>query len=106
MRRQDRPDLAHLNTHYQGYYNQRHWNDPRCKVDARGWIQPFSHYQGWSEYNTAAYALRCVMTWRRFQRRQSNDPWPNSTQVRIESDLRTFHYSLARSRACDRPRLP
>jgi hypothetical protein len=87
-----------LRSHTQYVKNMRTWNDPRCKEDERGWIQPFANWQGWDEFNTAAYALRRLMIfWKR--PRLSSIP-------RIEDDLRTFHFSLHRSKKCDKPALP
>lgn len=97
--------------------NERFNADPRCKPNERGWIQPFTLQQGWEEFNTAAYALRCVILFRNIDRTTgpifTGDGRLDRTQLhrsmnaaRIESDLRTFHFSLARSRGCDRPALP
>jgi hypothetical protein len=99
--------------------NERHWSDPRCKPNERGWIEPFSHVHGWAEFNFAAYALQCVLIWSR----GAEPPLPAviadansglnrgqlhqwSAKARIESDMRSFNFALARSRCCDRPRLP
>ena len=97
----------------QGIQNRRFWDDPRCVEDAKGWVQPFTNWQGWEELNRAIYALQCVLIWRRrlvrpaeritLSREQLHC---GSTLARIESDLRTFHFCLARSRKCDRPALP
>jgi len=89
--------------------NERFWADPRCAPDAKGWVQPFALWQGWDEWNQAAYALRCAIIWRGMQKRlggPERDPWYYSGLARIESDLRTVRFSLARSARCDRPALP
>jgi hypothetical protein len=102
----------------QGVQNRRFGDDPRCVEDAKGWVQPFTNWQGWEELNRAIYALRCVLIWRKLrlpadgplfdaQGRLSREQLDRgSTLARTESDLRTFHTSLARSRKCDRPALP
>jgi hypothetical protein len=94
-RRMDREGVHRMEP--QGIKNRRLWDDPRCKEDARGFVQPFANWQGWEEYNQANYALFCLLRWRPIRIRD---------MARVESDLRTFHFSLARSRKCDRPRLP
>ncbi len=83
----------------QGIKNRRLWDDPRCKEDDRGWVQPFTVWQGWEEFNRAVYALQCVIHWRL-------RPTPTPDLGRVESDLRSFRFCLARSRLCDRPVLP
>jgi hypothetical protein len=95
-RRMDREGV--LRSHTQYVKNMRTWNDPRCKEDERGWVQPFTNWQGWNELNTASYALkRLMMFWRRPRL---------SSMVHIEDSLRSFHWHLTRSRRCDRPELP
>ena len=95
-RRMDREGVMRCHTQY--VKNLRTWNDPRCVENERGWVQPFANWQGWDEFNHAVYALRCLMIfWRRPRL---------SSLARIESDLRAFHFALARSKRCDRPRLP
>ena len=95
-RRMDREGVHRMEP--QGIKNRRFWDDPRCKEDERGFVQPFTVWQGWDEFNHAAYALRCLMLWWRRPRL--------SSLARIESDLRSFHFHLAKSRHCDRPKLP
>lgn len=102
----------------QGIKNRRFWDDPRCKEDERGWVQPFTVWQGWEEWNRAAYALRCVMRFSNLPCASKGnlftpDGRVNRTELhivmdaaRIESDLRTFRVALARSARCDRPALP
>ena len=102
----ERPGTGGVRAAVNGYLNRRFWDDPRCKEDERGWVQPFANWQGWDELNHAIYALRSVMIWRRMDKQNPNDPWRGSALARIESDLRTFHSALARSRKCDRPALP
>ena len=104
----------------QGIKNRKFWDDPRCKEDERGWVQPFANWQGWEELNRAIYALQCVLLFKRLNRKRVEEG-PIMTpdgcvdrlqlhrymdEARIESDMRTFHFSLARSRKCDRPMLP
>lgn len=114
-RRMDREGMYRMQP--QGIKNQRFWNDPRCKEDERGWVQPFTVWQGWEEFNRAAYALRCVFLFKStlspegplYQADGSlnrDQLHRGSSLARIESDLRTFHCSLERSRRCDRPNLP
>lgn len=115
-RRMDREGVHR--SHTQSVQNRRFWEDPRCKEDDHGWVQPFANWQGWQGLNHAIYALRCVLIWKRLptalvgpllrddgslDREQLNR---GSTLARIESDMRTFHFSLRRSRQCDRPILP
>lgn len=115
-RRMDREGVHRMEP--QGIKNRRFWDDPRCVPDAKGWLQPFANWQGWEELNHAIYALRCVIIWKtislptdaplfrddgRLNREQLHR---GMTLSRIESDLRTFRFCLARSRKCDRPALP
>lgn len=115
-RRMDREGVGRSET--QGIQNRRFWDDPRCVEDAKGWVQPFSNWQGWDELNHAIYALRCVLIWKSIllppsgplfrddgtlDREQLNR---GSTLTRIDSDMRGFHFHIARSRQCDRPALP
>jgi hypothetical protein len=65
-------------------------------------VRPFANWQGWEELNRAIYALQCVLIWSKLRAHLDR----GSTIARIESDLHTFHSSLARSRKCDRPALP
>lgn len=95
-RRMDREGVLHCET--QRLKNRRFWDDPRCVEDAKGWVLPFSNWQGWDELNHAIYALQCVMVWTRPARKEDS--------ARVESDRRSFHFHLARSRKCDRPALP
>lgn len=113
---------GHLSSHTQYVQNMRFWADPRCKEDARGWLQPFAVWQGWDEYNHAVYALWCVILWSQINRNLAAgrptplirkdgtldraELWRGMDIARIESDLRSFHFHLAQSRKCDRPRLP
>lgn len=105
----------------QGIINRRHWDDPRCVEDANGWVQPFSVVHGWEEFNIAQWALRHVLIWHRAVLPSLPSPRPlirddgtldydqlsrGSTLARIESDLRSFHFAIERTRNCDRPRLP
>ena len=95
-RRMDREGVHRMEP--QRIQNRRFWDDPRCKEDERCWVQPFTVWQGWEEFNRASYALRRLMIfWKR--PRLSSIP-------RIEDDLRTFHFALRRSQKCDRPSLP
>lgn len=106
-RRMDREGVHRMEP--QGITNRRFWDDPRCKVDERGWVQPFTNWQGWEELNRAAYALRCVLLFRQIAANLTTMrpiDWNRVNAARIESDLRTFHFSLARSRRCDRPAIP
>jgi hypothetical protein len=115
-RRMDREGVHRMEP--QGIKNRRFWDDPRCVEDANGWVQPFTNWQGWDEFNHAVYALHCVLLWKRwvlpppsplvradgsFDRDQLHR---GSTLARIESDLRSFHSHIAKSRRCDRPVLP
>lgn len=105
----ERPATGGVRAAVNGYLNRKFWDDPRCVEDTKGWVQPFANWQGWEEFNAAVYALRCVMIWRAIQKKLGGpgvDPWYHSGLARIESDLRTFHFALARSRKCDRPALP
>lgn len=117
-RRMDREGVYRM--YPQGVKNKRTWDDPRCKEDERGWVQPFANWQGWEELNRAIYALQCVMLFKRIglprgepQSAFTEDGRVNRGELhrymdhaRIESDMRTFHFALARSRKCDRPALP
>jgi hypothetical protein len=87
-----------MRSHTQWIKNTRLWNDPRCKDDERGWVQPFSNWQGWDELNRAEYALRRLMIFWKHPRL--------SGLARIEEELRTFQFALHRSKKCDRPALP
>ena len=115
-RRMDREGVHRMEP--QGIKNRRTWDDPRCVEDERGWVQPFANWQGWQELNRAAYALRCVLIFKKIalpaeaplmrddgtlDRAQLHR---GSTLGRIEDDLRTFHFCIAISRRCDRPVLP
>lgn len=115
-RRMDREGINRMEP--QRIKNERTWGDPRCVEDANGWVHPFANWQGWSEFNQAVYALRCVMLFRSIKH---PPPGPlltkdgkldrdqisrGSSLARIESDLRTFNFAIARSRRCDRPALP
>jgi hypothetical protein len=120
----ERPGTGGVRAAVNGYLNRKFWDDPRCVEDAKGWVQPFANWQGWDEWNRAAYALRCVLSYaRRGAHRQvvgsvfktgpdgclvvDRDALHRSMDaVRIESDLRTVQFALARSRRCDRPALP
>lgn len=123
MRRQDREGVPRCERQF--LQNTRTWNDPRCVEDSKGWVQPFANWQGWDELNHAIYALRCVLIFTKIARQQHGEREPLLTEgldgylkvnrrelhrgmdcARIESDLRTFHFALARSRKCDRPALP
>lgn len=95
-RRMDREGVPRHQTQF--VKNQRTWSDPRCVENERGWIEPFANWQCWDEFNQANYALRCLMLWWRRPRL--------SQLARIESDLRSFHFHLHKSRKCDRPKLP
>lgn len=117
-RRMDREGMYRMQP--QGIINRRFWDDPRCKEDGRGWVQPFTNQQGWEEFNRAVYALRCVMLFKRIglprgERRpvftadgrvDRGELHRFTDEARIESDMRTFHFSMARSAKCDRPSLP
>lgn len=115
-RRMDREDVHRMEP--QGIKNRRFWDDPRCKEDERGWVQPFTNWQGWDEFNHAVYALWCVLLWKRtplppegplLREDGSIDRdqlYRGSSLARIESDLRSFHYHIAKSSRCDRPALP
>lgn len=115
-RRMDREGIYRMQP--QGIKNQRFWDDPRCKEDERGWVQPFAVWQGWEEWNRAVYALRCVMIWsgmklppdgpllREDGSLDRDQLHRGSTIARIESDLRTFRFAIERSSRCDRPALP
>lgn len=115
-RRMDREGVHRMEP--QGIQNRRFWDDPRCKEDAKGWVQPFANWQGWSEFNHAAYALKCVLLFKSFPLAPAallirsdgtldrDQLHRGSTLARIESDLRSFRSHLAKSRNCDRPRLP
>lgn len=117
-RRMDREGVHRMEP--QGIKNRRFWDDPRCKEDERGWVQPFTVWQGWEEYNRAVYALWCVMLFSRLPSAAAvpgnlftPDGKVNRTELhrgmdvaRIESDLRTFKFAIARSARCDRPFLP
>jgi hypothetical protein len=102
----------------QGIQNKRFWDDIRCRPNARGWVEPFSVWQGWDEFNQARYALHCVMIWRRIKlppkqplydaegRLNRDELHRGLMQTHIESNLRSFHIHLHQSAMCDRPRLP
>lgn len=102
----------------QGIKNRRFWDDPRCVEDANGWVQPFANWQGWDELNRAIYALHCVMLFKRIElppakpvirddgRVDREQLHRGMTEARIESDMRGFHFHIARSRRCDRPTIP
>lgn len=126
----ERPGTGGTRAAVDGYLNRKFWDDPRCKEDAKGWVQPFANWQGWDEWNQAAYALRSAINSRAHLRKEglstttcqplpyyrpaSADEWHaaraamyhGSTLARIESDLRTVRFSLARSMRCDRPAIP
>lgn len=115
-RRMDREGVERCET--QRTQNMRFWDDPRCKEDERGWVQPFTNWQGWQEFNRAAYALRCVILFRGFDRDTTAPLFTEDGRMdrarmhrgmnaaRIEGDMHTFRFSLERSRKCDRPALP
>lgn len=115
-RRMDREGINRMEP--QGILNRRHWDDPRCVEDAKGWVQPFSNWQGWEEFNTAAYALYCLLIWRSIDRRSMgqvmredgtidrDELHRGSAGARMENHLHSFQWHLARSRECDRPALP
>lgn len=102
-RRMDRAGVPR--SHTQHVENTRFWADPRCVGDAEGWLQPFANHQGWEEFNRAAYALRCVLIWSSIEH-PAPMPLFRRHGARVESDLRSFRFHLARSRKCDRPALP
>lgn len=99
-RRMDREGLHRMEP--QAIQNRRFWDDPRCKEDERGWVQPFTVWQGWEEFNRARYALWCVMLYGKVNRTELR----GMVACRIESDIRTFRCSIERSSRCDRPKLP
>lgn len=115
-RRMDREGVMRSHTQY--VQNMRAWADPRCKEDERGWVQPYTVWQGWEEYNRAAYALwRILLQAQRPHAAPGNiftpDGRVNRTELHrsmdaslLESDLRTFRFCLARSSRCDRPAIP
>jgi hypothetical protein len=98
--------------------NKRFTDDPRCRPDERGWVQPFAVWQGWDELNRADYALRCLLIWRRMNLPPPQPPYDadgklnrdelhrGSTLMRIDGDLRNFRFHISRSSLCDRPTLP
>ena len=119
----EKPGTGGVRAAVNGYINRKFWDDPRCVEDAKGWVQPFANWQGWDEWNRAAYALRCVIFWTQHRRQPHEGPLleegadgnltinraamhSGMDAARIESDLRTFQFALARSRKCDRPALP
>lgn len=119
----ERPNTGGVRAAVNGYLNRKFWDDPRCVEDAKGWVQPFTNWQGWEEWNRAAYALRCVILFTKVNDKRDLGPLLKKSPdgylivnrpalhqsmdgARIESDLRTFYFSLARSRKCDRPALP
>lgn len=115
-RRMDREGIGRSEP--QRIQNRRFWDDPRCVADAKGWLQPFANWQGWDELNHAIYALHCVIIWKSISLPAASpllredgtydraQIWRGSTLARIESDLRSFHFHISRSRKCDRPVLP
>lgn len=115
-RRMDREGLNRADP--QGIKNRRFWDDPRCVEDAKGWVQPFTVWQGWDEFNHAAYALRCILIWRDLPKIPGSPVFredgtinreelhKSMTGARIESDLRSFRFHIARSHRCDRPAIP
>ncbi len=118
-RRMDREGVMRSHTQYT--QNMRFWADPRCKEDAKGWVQPFANWQGWDEWNHAHYALWCVIRWTDRMRKNPQCQRPLFTPdgrldrgelhrsmdaARIESDLRSFKFHIAKSSKCDRPALP
>ena len=118
-RRMDREGIPR--SHTQWLQNRRLWDDPRCVEDALGWVQPFAKWQGWNEWNIARYALWRVIIWTKRIREDPMRPKPLFTPdgklnrdelhrsmdaARIESDLRSFKFHIARSGKCDRPVLP
>jgi hypothetical protein len=92
-RRMDREGVHRMEP--QGIQNRRFWADPRCVENERGWVQPFANWQGWDEWNKAAYAYRRMMILRRHM----------SAYERADT-IRVIRYEIAASRTCDRPRLP
>ena len=115
-RRIDREGV--LRSEPQGIKNRRFWDDPRCIEDARGWVQPFSVWQGWDELNHAAYALKYLLIWRSIERKSRGPVMREDgtldrdelhramARTRMENDLHSFKWHLERSRKCDRPTLP
>lgn len=115
-RRMDREGIHRMTP--QGIKNRRFWDDPRCVEDAKGWVQPFTNWQGWDEFNHAAYALHCILIWRNMVLPSAAPLFRNDGTIdrqelhrsmhgaRIESDLRSFHFHIVRSRQCDRPAIP
>lgn len=115
-RRMDREGLNRMDP--QGIQNRRFWDNPRCVVDAKGWVQPFANWQGWDEFNHAVYALKCVILWSGITKPGVGPLFREDGTIdrqelhrsmdgaRIESDLRSFKFHIARSRRCDRPALP
>lgn len=83
----------------QGIKNKRFWDDPRCKEDQNGWVQPFTVWQGWEEFNRAVYYLQCVLNWHLAKR-------PFTDLVRVNNDLGAFRWAMRRTALCDKPKLP
>jgi hypothetical protein len=86
----------------------------------RGWRIPNTVLDGWDELNHAIYALRCVLIWSRLpSRNQAIKPLFNADftinrselhrgmdAARLESDMRSFHFHIARARQCPTATLP
>jgi hypothetical protein len=81
---------------------------------------PHLSWEGWDEFNLAAYALRSVILWKRINAKRvkaasiiRDDGTVDRAELhrsmdvaRIESDLRSFRFRIARSRQCAHPALP
>lgn len=92
-RRMDREGVHRMEP--QGIQNRRFWDDPRCKENERGWVEPFAVWQGWQELNLAIWHTRYRMLVLK----------PRSPYERSET-VRSIRHELAATRKCDRPRLP
>lgn len=93
--------------------------DPENHLNAKGWYVPHLSWEGWEELNSAIYALRCVIIWKKIAQPLKKAPLyrkdgtlsrdelhRGSTCIRIESDMRSFHAHMNRTRQCAKPNLP
>jgi hypothetical protein len=86
-------------------------------INERGWYVPHLSWEGWEEFNLAAYALRCILIWSKLpSRNQTVKPLFNADFTINRSELhrgmgaarlvRSFHFHIDQSRHCARPALP
>lgn len=92
-RRMDREGVHRMEP--QAVLNRRHWNDPRCVENERGWVQPFANWQGWQALNLMSHYRYRLMALRHHM-----SAWQRA------DELHSFRWNLKQSRMCDRPVLP